>query len=219
MSEAKDKKQDGKQPKAARAKKPSKDALLAVRAEKKAKQPKFVRHAWHRKIRLNDGTWRRPRGLHNKMRLRWKSRGDPVEIGWRSPSEVRGLSKDGKKIHLVSSLRDMNTLEPEIHALVLASSIGNKKRLVIMEEAKKQGFKILNIDVQKRVAAIKADVAGRAKKRTELKEKKSVRDKAISEKAAAKEKQDAEKKDELTEEEKRKAELQEQQKVLTQKEQ
>lgn len=198
-------------------KKPAdKQRLLDVRKEKKSSQPTFVRHAATRKKRLEE-KWRSPRGLHNKLRLHWKSRGANVDTGYRSPALVRGLTRAGKIPLLVSTKRQLLTAEPETHDIILASGLGDRKRLLLIEEATKQGFTIINMDAQKRAAAIKAAVADRAKARSARSQRKSAREKELEAKAA---KAEAKKAEEtlLSDDEKRKQELQEQQKVLTSKE-
>ena len=52
---------------------PESRALLKVRERKKRKRPKFRRQEWFRYKKLGD-SWRKPRGLHSKMRKGLKYR-------------------------------------------------------------------------------------------------------------------------------------------------
>ncbi len=153
---------------------------LEQRKEQKAKKPGFSRHASHRKPKLADN-WRRPKGLQNKLRLNKKSRGPRVSTGYRTPVLVRGRAQSGRKELVIRTKEELLSAEPETHALIIGR-VGNKRRLELLEEAKKQGFEILNHDVEKRVSEIKEDVktrgtksAARAKKREALEKAKEAK--------------------------------------------
>jgi large subunit ribosomal protein L32e len=162
------------------------EKLLAVRKEKKAKTPKFTRHASHRKKRLKDGVWRKPKGLQNKLRLRKKSRGAAVKDGYRTPVKVRGLSTSGKKQFLVRTKADLLNAEPEVHAVIIAR-VGDRRRVELLKEAEENGFEILNLDAKARTAKIAADASARSKKRdARVSKRKALEDAAQKkEKAAA----------------------------------
>ena len=108
--------------------------LLALRKEQKSRQPTFTRHASYRKKKLADGVWRRPKGLHNKLRLRKKSRGHAVKVGYRGPVAVRGLTASGKKPFLVHTKNEIHTAESEVHALIIAK-VGDRRRLELLKES------------------------------------------------------------------------------------
>lgn len=186
--------------------------LLEIKKEKKAKQPKFIRHAAHRKPGLEE-KWRKPKGLHNKLGDNKRGHGRQVNDGFRSPAAVRDLSKNGKKIFLINNKKDLQIAEPEIHDIIISGTLGNKKRLEIVEEAKKEGFTILNLNVDKKIAEIKDAVTKRSKIKTERETKKVELKKAAEKKATKKTV-----KKEKTADEKKKEELKEQNKILTKKE-
>ncbi|MBR9703525.1 hypothetical protein GOV10_05780, partial [Candidatus Woesearchaeota archaeon] len=200
--------------------------LLEVRKEKKAQRPKFTRHAAHRKKKLGD-KWRRPKGLQNKLRLGKKSRGSSVETGYRGPVAVRGLTDEGKKLLLVKTMHDVVSAEPELHALIIAGKIGDKRRLELIDEATKQGFTITNLDVKTTKERITATLSARTKVRDERSSKKLTQQKDLEAKAK---KAEADKKDEAEKEkakaneesavdaiEKKVQEKKEQDKILTKK--
>lgn len=164
------------------------ERLLAVRKEKKAKTPTFTRHASHRKKKLKDGVWRKPKGLQNKLRLRKKSRGVAVKDGYRTPVAVRGLATSGKKQFLVRTQADLLNAEPEVHAIIIAR-VGDRRRVELLKEATTQGFEILNLDAKTRTEKISADATARSKKRDErVSKRKTLEDaaKKSAEKKAAK---------------------------------
>jgi len=109
----------------------------------KLKRPEFVRQESWRYVRVKPN-WRRPRGKDSKMRLQVKGWPPLVKIGYRTPKDYRGLHPSGYKEVLVYRPEDLQGLNPEVHAIRIASSVGIRKRLLIVEEARKLGLKILN---------------------------------------------------------------------------
>ena len=109
----------------------------------KLKRPEFVRQESWRYVRVKPN-WRRPRGKDSKMRLQVKGWPPLVKIGYRTPKDYRGLHPSGYKEVLVYRPEDLQGLNPEVHAIRIASSVGMRKRLLIVEEARKLGLKILN---------------------------------------------------------------------------
>jgi large subunit ribosomal protein L32e len=127
--------------------KPSLDAellrLLRVRRRLKLRKPEFRRYEAHKKLRLRDKSWRRPRGRHNKLRERRGGR-KPVLVGFGSPKKVRNLHPSGFEEILVCNVSDLNPLDPSKQAVRIASRVGLKKRLMIEDKAKEMGFFVLN---------------------------------------------------------------------------
>ena len=111
--------------------------------ELKLKRPRFVRQESWRYVRLKPN-WRRPRGKDSKMRLQIKGWPPLVKVGYRTPRAYRNLHPSGFKEVLVYRPEDLQDLDPEIHAVRIAGSVGMRKRLLIVEEAEKLGIKILN---------------------------------------------------------------------------
>ena len=62
---------------------------LAKRAVISGRRPAFKRQEWFRYQKLGE-SWRRPKGIHSKMRRNLKRRPPVVDIGFRGPAEVRG---------------------------------------------------------------------------------------------------------------------------------
>ena len=91
-----------------------------------------------------DESWRRPKGLHNKLREHVAAKGPRVQVGYGSPKMVRGLHPCGLQEALVHNVKELETLDPQSVAVRIASSVGRKKRLEIEAKAAELGFKILN---------------------------------------------------------------------------
>ncbi|MDI6888287.1 MAG: 50S ribosomal protein L32e [Methanocellales archaeon] len=119
------------------------ERLLKVRKRQKSKKPAFRRHDWHKKKRVGE-SWRRPRGLHNKLRSGIAAKGALVRIGYRSPKEVRGLHPSGYEEVLVHRPSDVEKVDATMQAIRVSSKVGIKKRLDIEERAEELGIKILN---------------------------------------------------------------------------
>ncbi len=123
------------------------ERLLKVRRRQKQRKPEFRRYCWNKKLRLRDKSWRRPRGLHNKLRKRyggkWSGR-ITVNVGFGSPKAVRGLHPSGYVEVLVHNVKELEGLDPEKHAVRIASSVGMKKRIEIEARAAELGLRVLN---------------------------------------------------------------------------
>ena len=121
--------------------------LLRVRRRQKARKPDFKRYCWNKKLRLRDKSWRRPRGLHSKLRRRYggKEAGRiVVSVGFGSPRLVRGLHPSGYEEVLVYNPEDLDKVNPEKQVARIASCVGMRKRLAIESRAEELGVRILN---------------------------------------------------------------------------
>jgi large subunit ribosomal protein L32e len=116
--------------------------LLRVRERQKSKKPKFTQQESWRYKRLSS-SWKRPKGLDSKMRLKKKGVPKSVEIGYRSPRLVRGFHPSGFEEKLVNSLKDLETVESN-QLVRIGHTVGSRKRLKIVDKAKELGLRVLN---------------------------------------------------------------------------
>jgi large subunit ribosomal protein L32e len=128
--------------------------LLRLRFKLKMKKPDFIRQEAHRHKRLGE-KWRRPKGRHSKMRLKWKEKPPVVEIGYRSPKAVRGLHPSGLEDVLVYNVKDLEKLNPETQGARIASTVGKRKKIEIIKRARELGIRILNISQEKQEELLK----------------------------------------------------------------
>ncbi len=146
---------------------------LAERKKLKKKTPTFARQEAHVRKRL-PSSWRKPRGVHSKMRRGRAGKHAVVKIGYGGPTEVRGLTKEGLVSITVSTAKDLAMITGK--AAILSSTIGRRKKLQILEAAKKSNISFQNVkDVAAEIIKLKTAVDKQKlekKKRFESKKKK-----------------------------------------------
>ena len=116
---------------------------LAKRAVISGNRPAFKRQEWFRYQKLGE-TWRRPRGIHSKMRRGMKRRPPMVEIGYRGPALVRDLHPSGFEEVLVYNVEGLENIDPKTQAARIGGTVGVKKRIAIENRAKELGIRVLN---------------------------------------------------------------------------
>ncbi|HSA37807.1 MAG TPA: 50S ribosomal protein L32e, partial [Methanoregula sp.] len=161
--------------------------LIRVRVDKGAS---FKRDGYGKKRQLSD-SWRKPRGQHNKQREQKKAKGALPKPGFGSPVAVRGMHPSGFFEILVSSLKDLEGLDPKTQAVRLGATVGTRKRIIIQEQAVAAGLRVLNARVVRakaRKIPAKPVLKEEGKKKEETKPEgtRKAEKKAPAKKAAAK---------------------------------
>ena len=114
--------------------------LIRVRVEKGAT---FKRDGYGKKKQLSD-SWRKPRGQHNKQREQKKAKGALPKPGFGSPIAVRGMHPSGFFEVLISTVRELEGIDPKTHAIRIGATVGERTRPDLQEKALAAGFKVLN---------------------------------------------------------------------------
>ena len=173
--------------------------LIELKNKLKKKKPRFLRQDGH-KLHLPQN-WRRPRGMHNKMRLGKKGHGVKVDSGYRSPKEVRYMHFSNLNQVMITNMNEIKKVDPKIDGIILSKKIGLKKKILIVEECIKSNIRILNLkDPSKFVEESKKLKEKSKKEKTEKTEKRNKSKEEILKRAEEK----AEKtKDDKKEEEKK----------------
>jgi large subunit ribosomal protein L32e len=118
---------------------------LKIRERINDQRPTFVRRNWWQFPRFDkDHSWRKPRGTHSKMREDRKHAPKRVKVGYRGPKEARGLHPSGFEDVLVHNTDDLEDLDPDTEAARIASGVGKRKKIKIVEQANELGIHVLN---------------------------------------------------------------------------
>ena len=116
---------------------------LKRKRQEDSRKPKFVRPESWRYKRLSP-SWRRPKGLDSKARVKLKGYPKSPSIGYRGPARLRGLHPSGYEEVLVYNVSQLDGLDPKRHAVRIARRVGERKRMEILERADDLDLKVLN---------------------------------------------------------------------------
>jgi large subunit ribosomal protein L32e len=186
--------------------------LMAVKRQLQRTRPKFTRHRPDRKSSLDD-RWKKPRGLHNKLKDRKRGCAPWVSDGYRTPVEVRGLHISGLAIVRVANVKELAAVDAQTSGVVIAA-VGAKRQLEILRACAQKNIRVLNHKSNDRIATIESRFA-KAKEERQVAREESKKKAAEKEKAAAKTKEEPAQ----SEEEKRDEQEEIKKEVLTGKEQ
>lgn len=117
--------------------------LVRRRSEIAAHRPKFVRQESWRYVRIKP-MWRKPKGVDSKIRRQDKGWPALVRVGYRGPSESRGLHPSGHFEVMVHRTADLEGLVPGRDVARLGSTVGAKKRGQILARATELGIRVVN---------------------------------------------------------------------------
>ena len=124
--------------------------LIKLREEIKRRKPKFVRYLSKRYKKLRRSGYRRPKGRHNKMRLRIFGKPRLVSVSYGVPKEVRGLHPSGYEEILVHNIKELESADPKKQVVRIASSVGTKKKIELLRRAEELGIVVLNQRIKRR---------------------------------------------------------------------
>lgn len=116
---------------------------LAKRAMISGRRPAFKRQEWFRYSKLGEN-WRKPKGIHSKMKRQLKRRPPMVDIGYRGPAAARDLHPSGFEEVLVYNVDGLEGIDPKKQAVRIGGTVGTKKRMAIEDRADELGIRILN---------------------------------------------------------------------------
>jgi large subunit ribosomal protein L32e len=112
--------------------------LLSKRRDK----PEFIRYTSYKRSKLRE-SWRRPRGMHNKIRGHIVAKGARVQAGYGRSKALRGFHPSGYMERVVYNAGGVDFVGKG-EAIKVASGVGMKKRLEIEEKAAGFGIRVLN---------------------------------------------------------------------------
>jgi large subunit ribosomal protein L32e len=163
---------------------------LKLRRRVKASKPSFNRPESWRYVRLKE-SWRRPRGLDHKMRRKKKGWPATVSTGYRGPKIARDLHPSGYREALVFTVEDLGEVDPKTHAIRIGHTVGGRKRVRIITEARRREFLILNVRKVKEAPEEKESLEEESAEQEEKEETKTVEKEPLPEKEMDKSKKPA----------------------------
>jgi large subunit ribosomal protein L32e len=170
-----------------------KNHVLDVKAAKAARKPTFIqRNNKKKKLARVRATWKRPRGLHNKLRRKRKGIGAWVSTGYKMPVAVRGFLRSGLKPVLVTNLAELKKLDPAKNAAIVSAATGKKNKIAMLKKATSMKLTISNI--KDATTYVKNIEDALAKKRETKKSSVKKKEEKESKKKAEKDKSKKEKK-------------------------
>lgn len=124
----------------------SKEVLDALEKRKivASRRPTFLRQEYHKRQKLQKTGWRKPKGLHSKMRRRFSYRTNIVSIGYGGPKQARCLHPSGFQEVVVHNVKDLEGIDPKVQAARVGHTVGMRKRTQIEDRADELEIRILN---------------------------------------------------------------------------
>jgi large subunit ribosomal protein L32e len=111
-------------------------------------RPRFVREESWRYKRVKT-PWRSPKGKTSRVRRSKKGWPAVVKIGYSRPKATRGLHPSGLRDVLIYRPSDLEKIDLTTQVARIAHTVGENKRVLIVEEAKKRSIRILNPGLKK----------------------------------------------------------------------
>lgn len=112
--------------------------------------------------------WRFPRGKHSKVRQMHKGRPALPNPGYGSPKEVKGLLRNGLKPVVVSSVKELDSIDQKTEGAVLSRTLGKRRKAELLKLAQEKKITLVNVkDVSKSLDTINSMMSSRKKARTD----------------------------------------------------
>jgi large subunit ribosomal protein L32e len=116
-------------------------------------RPKFRREESWRYKRVKE-SWRAPHGKTSRVRRSKSGWPAVVKIGYSHPRATRGMHPSGLREVMVWRVQDLEGIDPKTHVARIAHTVGENKRVQIIDEAKKKKIRILNPGLKRQPAAV-----------------------------------------------------------------
>ena len=111
----------------------------------KKRTNRFVRFQSDRRHTVKE-SWRKPRGIDNRSRRKYKGARPMVKVGYRSNIKTRFLLPNGFKKFVVNNVKDLELLlmHNTKYAAEIAHNVSTKNRKAIVERALQLDVKVTN---------------------------------------------------------------------------
>ena len=138
-------------------------SLLEIRREIKNRKPIFIRQDNPKRMKLNY-KWRKPKGIHSKIRHKFKGRRKMPSPGYKSPRKVKDLHSSGVEMVRVSSVLDLDKVKKG-QGIIVSKSTGARKRLDILKKANELKISVLNLNADGHIKKIEDILSSKKKAR------------------------------------------------------
>ena len=120
----------------------------------KKRTKKFVRHQSDRYDKLKSN-WRKPKGIDNRVRRRFRGMFLMPKIGYGSATRTRHVCPDGFKKFVIHNVKELEVLlmQNRTFAGEIAHSVSSRLRKSIVERAQQLNIKITNANARLRSEA------------------------------------------------------------------
>ncbi len=187
-------------------------SIVELRNKIKSRKPKFIRQDTNIRIRVrNNTTWRKPKGIHSKMRHHRRGKRKMPSPGYGSPAKAKGMHASGLVPVFVEN--ESQIPQSEEYGIVISGRVGIKKKAEIIKKAGEKKIKILNADADDFMKKFGEFVDAKKKKPKEAKKE----DKKEAKKEAKQDKRNEQKPEAPSQDDKKKEDKKEKDKVLTKK--
>ncbi|EFR04810.1 60S ribosomal protein L32 [Nannizzia gypsea CBS 118893] len=111
----------------------------------KKHKKRFNRHQSDTYMRV-DPSWRKPKGIDNRVRRRFSGQAAMPKIGYGSNKKTRHMIPSGHKVFLVQNPKDVELLlmHNRTYAAEIGHAVSSAKRVDIIAKAKALGVKVTN---------------------------------------------------------------------------
>jgi len=117
----------------------------------KKRTKKFIRHQSDRYDKLKPN-WRKPKGIDNRVRRKFKGQYLMPNIGYGSNKKTRHMMPDGFKKFVIHNVKELELLlmQKGTYAAEIAHNVSSRKRKDIVERAQQLSVKITNANAKLR---------------------------------------------------------------------
>merc|ERR1712141_510406 len=117
----------------------------------KKRHKKFIRHQSDRYVKVTQA-WRKPKGIDNRVRRRFKGQFLMPNIGYGSDNKTKHVCPDGFKKFLVHNVKELEVLmmQNKTFSAEIAHSVSSKKRKEIVERAAQLSIRVTNANARLR---------------------------------------------------------------------
>lgn len=111
----------------------------------KKRTKKFIRHQSDR-YKTVKTNWRKPKGIDNRVRRRFKGQLPMPKIGYGSNNQTKYLLPNGLRKVLINNVSELQVLllQTQVCAAEIAHNVSARNRLKLVQRAKELGIKVIN---------------------------------------------------------------------------